>query len=101
MQEFLYSLLVFLVCLGGAYISVNVRNNNFPFYLTALSGTIITIVWVYIVKWSKTNIFLMSAYIDVAAALGYFIGLSVLGEPISLIQMIGIGFLCIGLFLVS
>jgi len=43
----------------------------------------------------------MSAWIDVVAALGYFIGLTLLGEPTTLSQVIGIIFLCIGLLLVS
>ena len=92
---------IFLICLGGSWISFEVRNNHLPFYWTALSGTLITCIWVYIVKWSKCNLFLISAWIDVAAALGYFIGLSLLGEPVTTQQTVGIILLVIGLFLVG
>lgn len=101
MFDYFLVFLVFLICLGGSWISTEVRNNNLPFYLTSLSGILITIIWVYIVKWSRINLFLVSAWIDVAAALGYFIGLSLLGEPVTVTQWIGIVLLTVGLYLIA
>jgi hypothetical protein len=100
MFDYFLIFLIFLICLGGSWLSVGVRNNEYPFYLSAVSGFLISIIWIYIVKWSKSNLIVISAWIDVACSLGYFVGFFICGQAITLHQLVGIILLTIGLYLV-
>lgn len=93
--------LIFIICLGGSWLSFKVHNDGYPFYLTTISGILTTLIWMYIVKYSRASLFLMSFYIDSVAALGYFVGLCLLGEPLTLLKVLGVAFLFVGMYLIS
>lgn len=93
-------LAVFVTCIAGSWLSIQSRDAIIPMYYTCISGIVMTIAWMILAKQTKINIVVMSAWVDVAAAMGYFVGFAIMGESISLIQWAGITLLLLGLLLI-
>ncbi len=90
-----------IICLGGAWISLQVRHQHLPILSTLASGVSTMVIWMLVVRYTRMSLVAASAWYDVTTALGYFIGFAVFGEHINLSQWIGIALLAMGLFLIN
>ena len=90
-----------LICLGGAWVCVQIRSGNFAASTALISGVTTMVVWMLLVRNAKMPLVTASAWYDVTQALGYFVGFMICGEHISSTQWLGILLLLIGLALVN
>ena len=98
---FLVALYFFLVSISSAYFSIQVRQGNLPFYVTMFSSLFIGLGWSIAVKCSNSPLVIVGAVADVMACMGFYCGLYILGDPISLKQCIGLLLIVLGLTIVS
>ena len=98
---FLVALYFFLVSITSAYLSIQVRHGNLPFYVTMISSLFIGIGWSVAVRFSNTPLVIVGAVADVMACMGFYCGLYILGDPINVKQCVGLFLIMLGLTIVS
>jgi hypothetical protein len=98
---YLLTLYLFVVCIFSAWIGHQIRINNLPFYCTLITSGLISLGWMFGMKYSKLGMVQLGALADVAAGLGYFTGLLLIGIPITKIQLLGIFFTILGLYFIN
>lgn len=101
MIDLLFICLNILISVMGSYISINIKNNLFPYYLAPLSGILLAILWLFEVKYSNIPMFQLSCIINVVITVGYFMGFAIFTQNINTSQWIGMAFLTIGIFLIN
>jgi drug/metabolite transporter (DMT)-like permease len=101
MMDVLLIALNMLICLGGAWVCIQVRSNHLPALATAASGISTMLVWMLLVRYTRMSLVVASAWYDVATALGYFVGFACFGEQLSPMQWLGVVLLMIGLFIIN
>ena len=90
-----------IICLGGAWVCLQVKHQHLPMFFTLGSGISTMIVWMMIVRYTQMSLVAASAWYDVTTAIGYFVGFAVFGEHINAAHWLGIVLLVVGLFLVN
>lgn len=98
---FLVALYFFVVSITSAYLSIQVKHGNLPFYVTFLSSFFIGAGWSLAVRYVSVPLLIISAVADVMACMGFYCGLYILGDPINLKQGLGLILILIGLLTVS
>lgn len=92
--------LSFLSCFIGAWIYIKFLSGDVSIVFGYISGLINTSLWIAILRYS-TNLLVLSAWFDVACAAGYFAGFICLGQPVSMLQIVGMILLIAGLYLIN
>jgi hypothetical protein len=90
-----------IICLGGAWVALQVNQSKLPTIATAASGISTMLVWMLLVRYTRMSLVAASAWYDVATAIGYFIGFACFGVDVTIMQCIGCVMLCAGLFLIN
>ena len=91
----------FLVCVIGSWICTKVQEQQYPAPSTFIVGIATMILWSALVRYTHLSLVALSAWFDVATALGYFFGYALWGVTITPVQWLGILFLVVGLILVN
>jgi hypothetical protein len=101
MTDIILALLNVTICLGGAWVCVQVQQHQLPAVATAASGILTMLVWMYTVRCTQLTLVAASACYDVATALGYFAGFALCEQHISWMQWVGVMLLMTGLLLIN
>lgn len=100
-NSYIILLLTFIISILGSFLYSKIINSELSISYGFISGFFNTLLWILLIKNSKSTLITLSAWFDVIAALGYFTGFILMGNSINYIQIIGISFLLIGLYLIN
>lgn len=84
----------------GAYLSKLIKNQNIPWYCTAITGAIAGLIWGYMILSDKDLIYL-SVLINVLNSITYISLFLILGDKITEVQIVGIIMSVLGVALIS
>ncbi len=91
----------FLIAIAAAYISLNIRKNNFPIYSNIIVSLSYALGWILSLKYLKIDLVKIGALVDFSTFSGFYIGLYFLGGTISANQFIGLLLMLIGVFIIN
>lgn len=93
------ALIISLVCLVtfvGGIISKQIQGGSLPFWSYVIPAIINGLLWGYSSKLTS-HIARLSIIFDVCISVSYMLGLIIMGERLSLVQVLGFGVALIGL----
>jgi drug/metabolite transporter (DMT)-like permease len=91
----------FLIAMVAAYISINIRKNNYPIYSNVVVSLSYALGWILSLKYLKIDLVKIGSLVDFSTFGGFYIGLFFLGESISLNQLLGLLLMLIGVFIIN
>jgi drug/metabolite transporter (DMT)-like permease len=91
----------FLIAIAAAYISINIRKNNFPIYSNIVVSLSYALGWILSLKYLKIDLVKIGSLVDFSTFSGFYIGLYLLGGTITANQFIGLLLMLIGVFLIN
>ena len=91
----------FLIAVAAAYISLNIRKNNFPIYSNVVVSLCYALGWILSLKYLKIDLVKIGSLVDFSTFSGFYIGLYLLGGTITVNQFIGLLLMLIGVFIIN
>jgi len=91
----------FVFCLISSWIYSKILSNEIPIWICFISGLANTILWLALIKFTKANLISLSAWFDAISAFGYFVGFMLMGQSVSIFQIIGMILLIAGLVFIN
>lgn len=99
--DILIYFILMIVGVIGSYFSLQISKNNLPIIYASISGILTTILWCYILHYSKNNVVNISGSFDAFSTLGYFLGFIILGQQLTIHQILGGSLIITGIFLIN
>ena len=90
-----------MIAVAAAYISLNIRKNNFPIYSNVVVSLCYALGWILSLKYLKIDLVKIGSLVDFSTFSGFYIGLYLLGGTITANQFIGLLLMLIGVFIIN
>ena len=93
----------FLILAGilGSYLAIKISKENLFIGYAAISGILTTILWMFILKYSRNNVASISGCFDGISTLSYYMGFIVFGQQMSISQYVGGLLIIVGIFIIN
>lgn len=91
----------FLIATAAAYISLEIRKNNFPIYSNVIVSLSYAFGWILSLKYLKIDLVKIGSLVDFSTFSGFYVGLYLLGGTMSINQFIGLIIMLIGVFIIN
>ena len=91
----------FLIATAAAYISLEIRKNNFPIYSNVIVSLSYAFGWILSLKYLKIDLVKIGSLVDFSTFSGFYIGLYLLGGSISINQFLGLLIMLTGVFIIN
>ncbi len=87
--------------MGAAYISMHIRKNNYPIYSNVIVSLSYALGWILSLKYLNIDLVKIGSLVDFSTFSGFYIGLFLMGESISINQIAGLLLMLIGVIIIN
>lgn len=91
----------FLIAVAAAFISINIRKNNFPIYANIIVSLSYALGWILSLKYLKIDLVKIGSLVDFSTFTGFYVGLFLLGNSFNTNQFIGLLIMFLGVIIIN